>query len=204
QAAGRGHTPMLVGEDGAYRGYAVLADRVRPSSRAAIAALHEAGIRHTVMLTGDNAATARTIADAAGIDAVHAELMPAQKVEIVRQLLAEYGAVGMVGDGVNDAPALATATVGIAMGAGTAQALETADAALLGNDLGKLAYAVRLAQHALRTVRFNIALSIGIKIFFLALVLLGYGSLWLAVLADVGAALIVTLNGMRLLRWRGA
>ncbi|MCB9115939.1 MAG: cation-translocating P-type ATPase [Caldilinea sp.] len=204
QAASRGHTPMLVGEDGAYRGYAVLADRVRPSSRAAIAALHEAGIRHTVMLTGDNAATARTIADAAGIDAVHADLMPAQKVEIVRQLLAEYGAVGMVGDGVNDAPALATATVGIAMGAGTAQALETADVALLGNDLGKLAYAVRLAQHALRTVRFNIALSIGIKLFFLALVLLGYGSLWLAVLADVGAALVVTLNGMRLLRWRGA
>jgi len=204
QVASRGHTPMLVGEDGAYRGYAVLADRVRPSSRAAIAALHEAGIRHTVMLTGDNAATARTIADAAGIDAVHAELMPAQKVEVVQQLLAEYGAVGMVGDGVNDAPALATATVGIAMGAGTAQALETADVALLGNDLGKLAYAVRLAQHALRTVRFNIALSIGIKLFFLALVLLGYGSLWLAVLADVGAALIVTLNGMRLLRWRGA
>jgi len=204
QAAGRGHTPMLVGEDGAYRGYAVLADRVRPSSRDAIAALHAAGIRHTVMLTGDNAATARTIADAAGIDAVHADLMPAQKVEIVRQLLAEYGAVGMVGDGVNDAPALATATVGIAMGAGTAQALETADVALLGNDLGKLAYAVRLAQHALRTVRFNIALSIGIKLFFLALVLLGYGSLWLAVLADVGAALVVTLNGMRLLRWRGA
>jgi len=202
QVANRGHTPMLVSADGAYRGYAVLADRVRPSSRAAMVALHAAGIRHAVMLTGDNAAAARAIADAAGIDAVHAELMPAQKVKIVQQLLAEYGAVGMVGDGVNDAPALATATVGIAMGAGTAQALETADVALLGNDLGKLAYAVRLAQHALRTVRFNIAVSIGIKLFFLALVLLGYGSLWLAVLADVGAALVVTLNGMRLLRWR--
>ncbi len=199
QVASRGHTPMLIGEDGVYRGYAVLADCIRPSSRAAIVALREAGIRHTVMLTGDNAATARRIGDAAGIDAAHAELMPAQKVTIVQQLLAQYGAVGMVGDGVNDAPALAAATVGIAMGSGTAQALETADVALLGNDLGKLPYAVRLAQRALRIVRANIALAIGIKLFFLAMVLLGYGSLWLAVLADVGAALVVTLNGMRLL-----
>ncbi len=202
QLAEQGYTPMLVGEDGAYRGYALLADTVRPTSRDAIAALRAAGIEHTAMLTGDNAATARSIGAAAGVDAVYAELLPAQKVEIVRQLLARYGQVAMVGDGVNDAPALATATVGVAMGAGTAQAMETADIALLGNDLGKLAYVIRLARHALNTVRANIALAIGVKVIFLFVVLLGYGNLWLAVLADVGAALVVTLNGLRLLRYR--
>jgi Cd2+/Zn2+-exporting ATPase len=202
QLAAQGYTPMLVGEDGAYRGYAVLADTVRPSGPAAIAALRAAGIAHTALLTGDNAATARAIGAAAGVDAVYAELLPAQKVEIVRQLLARYGQVAMVGDGVNDAPALATATVGVAMGAGTAQAMETADIALLGNDLGKLAYVIGLARHAMHTVRANIALAIGVKVIFLLVVLLGYGNLWLAVLADVGAALVVTLNGLRLLRYR--
>jgi Cd2+/Zn2+-exporting ATPase len=202
QLAEQGYTPMLVSRDGAYRGYAVLADTVRPSSLAAIAALRAAGIEHTAMLTGDHAATAHTIGAAVGVDAVYAELLPAQKVEIVRQLRDRYGQVAMVGDGVNDAPALATATVGVAMGAGTAQAMETADIALLGNDLGKLAYVIRLARHAMRTVRINIGLSIGVKIIFLVAVLLGYGNLWMAVLADVGTALVVTLNGLRLLRFR--
>ncbi len=198
-AAGAGQTPMLIGSDGLYKGYITVADRVRPSSREAIAALSSSGIVATVMLTGDTAATARVIAREAGVTDVRADLLPEAKVDAINALLGQYGTVAMVGDGVNDAPALAAATVGIAMGAGTAQALETADIALMGNDLMALTYARNLARVAMRTVRANVAFAIGVKLAFLALVLLGYGTMWLAVLADVGASLLVTLNGMRLL-----
>ncbi len=198
-AAGAGLTPMLVGTDGRYSGYITVADRVRPSSRAAIAALRSDGIVATVMLTGDTAATAQAIARETGVTDVRADLLPEHKLDAIQALLSEHGSVAMVGDGVNDAPALAAATVGIAMGAGTAQALETADIALMGNDLMALSRARKLARAAMRTVRANVAFAIGIKLAFLALVLLGYGTMWLAVLADVGASLLVTLNGMRLL-----
>lgn len=204
-AAGAGQTPMLVGMDGRYRGYITLADRVRPTSRAAVAALRSSGIEAAIMLTGDTAATAQAIARDVGVTDVRADLLPEHKLDAIRALLAKHGSVAMVGDGVNDAPALATATVGIAMGAGTAQALETADVALMGNDLMALARTYKLARAAMRTVRANVAFAIGIKLAFLALVLLGYGTIWLAVLADVGASLLVTLNGMRLLAYgRGA
>ena len=132
---------------------------------------------------------------------MRAELLPAQKVDAVKELLDQYDVTAMVGDGINDAPALAAASVGIAMGAGSAQALETADVALMGNELRKLPYALRLARAAMRTIRANIAFAIGIKLLFLGLVLFGLGNMWLAVLADVGASLLVTLNGTRLLRF---
>jgi Cd2+/Zn2+-exporting ATPase len=165
--------------------------------------LERVGIERTVMLTGDNQATAQAIAQAAGVDAVQADLLPEDKVAAIEALLDEYEAVAMVGDGVNDAPALARATVGIAMGAaGTDTALETADVALMADDLGKLPFAVKLSRRARAIIRQNVALSLGIKAVFLALALGGMATLWMAVFADMGASLIVTLNGMRLLRQR--
>jgi Cd2+/Zn2+-exporting ATPase len=201
RASQQGYTSMLVSVDGHYAGYITVADEVRNSSRDALAALKHEGVQHLVMLTGDSSATAQRIAHDVGVTDVRAGLLPEDKVEAVKQLRAQYGAVAMVGDGVNDAPALAASTVGIAMGAGgTAQALETADVALMADDLGKLPFALRLSKSAMRTIQFNIAFSVGIKLAFFVLVLLGMGSMWMAVAADMGATLFVTLNGMRLLR----
>jgi Cd2+/Zn2+-exporting ATPase len=182
-------------------GIIALADTVRGRSQVAIAALQEAGIQRTVMLTGDNEGTARAIAAQVGVDEFRADLLPEDKVGAIDALLAEYGRVAMVGDGVNDAPALARATVGIAMGAaGTDTALETADIALMADDLSRLPLAMRLSRRALGVVKQNIGLSLLIKAVFLALALPGYATLWMAVFADMGASLIVILNGMRLLR----
>jgi Cd2+/Zn2+-exporting ATPase len=182
-------------------GMIALADTVRGQSREAIAALREAGIQRTVMLTGDNEGTARAIAAQVGVDEFRADLLPEDKVEAIDALLAKYGRVAMVGDGVNDAPALARATVGIAMGAaGTDTALETADIALMADDLSRLPLAIKLSRRALGVIKQNIGLSLLIKAVFLALALPGYATLWMAVFADMGASLIVTLNGMRLLR----
>ena len=199
----QGQTPLLVSVDRQYRGYITVADTVRETSRDAVAALKEAGVQTLVMLTGDNAAAARNIGGQVGVTDVQANLLPAQKVDAVRDLLKQYGTVAMVGDGINDAPALATASVGIAMGAGgTAQAMETADVVLMADDLARLPFAIRLSRAALAAIKTNIALSIGVKLVFLAIVLLGLGTLWMAVLADVGVSLVVTLNGMRLLGYQ--
>jgi Cd2+/Zn2+-exporting ATPase len=158
------------------------------------------GVPHLVMLTGDDAATARTVATEVGLSDVRAGLLPADKVAAVTALREEFGHAAMVGDGINDAPALAAADVGIAMGAaGTAQALETADIALMSDDLTKLPFALRLARAAMRTIRVNVGFSLGLKALFLVAILAGAGTMWMAVLADVGATLIVTLYGMRLL-----
>ena len=199
-----GQTAVLVEEDGVLAGVIGLADEVRPEARAAVAAIERAGIRETVMLTGDRPAVAHAIAREAGVDDVRAGLLPGDKVAAVEELLERHGRVGMVGDGVNDAPALARATVGIAMGAaGADTALETADIALMGDDLGKLAFTIRLSRSAKRVIAQNIGFALAIKAAFLLLAIGGTVTLWEAVFADVGASLIVTLNGMRLLRQRG-
>ncbi len=197
-----GLTAMLVTADAQYLGYLTVADQVRADGATAVSQLHQLGLQ-TAMLTGDNEATARNIAQQTGIGRVFAGLLPEEKVNKIEQLLVEYGRVAMIGDGINDAPALASATVGIAMGAaGTDQAMETADVALMHDDLSKLPYAIRLSRAAMGTVRANVALSLGIKAAFLIAVLFGFGTMWLAVLADMGASLLVTLNGMRLTRFR--
>jgi Cd2+/Zn2+-exporting ATPase len=184
-------------------GYIAVADTLRPMVPQVMASLGAVGIEHTVMLTGDNEATARAIARTAGVDDVRAELLPEEKVAAIESLLDGYGAVAMIGDGVNDAPALARATVGIAMGAaGTDTALETADVALMADDLSKLSFAVRLSRRGRAIIRQNVALSLGIKVVFLGLAIAGMATLWMAVFADVGASLIVIFNGMRLLRER--
>lgn len=198
-----GQTAVLVAVDDQVIGIIGLADTLRPDARAAVQAVKRAGIENTIMLTGDQQAVAEAIAAKSGVDAVEAELMPGDKVRAIERLLERYGKVGMVGDGVNDAPALARSTVGIAMGAaGTDTALETADIALMSDDLGKVAYTMRLSRAAKRTITQNIGLALVIKVVFLALAVVGLATLWMAVFADVGASLIVIANGMRLLRMR--
>jgi Cd2+/Zn2+-exporting ATPase len=192
-----GYTTMLVQAGEAYAGYLAVADTVRPTSATAVAQLKAQGLLPLVMLTGDNQATADKIAAEVGVTAVRANCLPEDKVTAVTQLRQQYEHVAMIGDGINDAPALATASVGIAIGS-TAQAMETADVVLMGDDLRQLPFAIKLSRAAMRTIRVNVGLSIGIKLAFLALVLVGLGSMWLAVLADVGVSLLVTLNGMRL------
>lgn len=203
-AESRGQTTMLVGENGVPCGYLAVSDPPRDNSRATLAALKKMGVTSTVMLTGDNATVAGAIGQALGVDQVRAGLLPEDKVAAIQELVELHGdSVAMIGDGVNDAPALAAASVGIAMGAGgTAQALETADVALMADDLGQLAPAIRLGRAAAGTIRFNVWFALGIKALFLIAALFGVATLWMAVFADMGASLLVTLNGMRLLRRR--
>jgi Cd2+/Zn2+-exporting ATPase len=198
---GEGKTVMLLGDDERILGVIALADGLRENSRASVKNLKESGIQHIVMLTGDNENTARAIASQAGIDDFRADLLPEDKVAVIGELLAEYGKVAMVGDGINDAPAMALSTVGIAMGtAGTDTALETADIALMADDLTKLSFAIRLSRRTIGIIKQNIALALLIKGIIFLLVIPGWLTLWLAVIADTGSALLVTLNGMRLLR----
>ena len=201
-AEANGLTAMLVTADEQYLGYLTVADQIRDDAAAAVVQLHDLGIQ-TAMLTGDNEATAQNIAGQTGIDRVFANLLPAEKVSQIERLRQEYGRVAMIGDGINDAPALASATVGMAMGAaGTDQAMETADVALMHDDLSKIAYAIRLSRAAMSTIHVNVALSLGLKLIFLIALLLGFGTMWLAVFADMGASLLVTLNGMRLTKFK--
>ena len=182
-------------------GIIAVGDTVRPNAAEAIRALHAAGIESVVMLSGDNQRTADSIARQVGIDEARGGLLPEDKVEAVKALREKHGSVGMVGDGVNDAPAMATATVGIAMGAaGTDAAIETADVTLMTDDLGKIAETIRLGRRTMGVIRFNITFALGLKALFLVLTLLGHASLWLAVFADTGATLLVVANSLRLLR----
>ncbi len=198
-----GRTAILVVEGTRPIGVLGLSDQVRPAAAAAVTALRAAGIRRIVMLTGDSVEVARAVADAVGITEVRARLLPEEKHAAVRALQAEGAVVAVVGDGVNDAPALAAATVGIAMGAaGTHAALETADVALMGDDLTRLAPALRHSRFTLGLIRQNILVAVGLKAIFLILALLGLATLWLAVAADMGASLLVIANGMRALSSR--
>ena len=200
-----GQTVVVVGNARHVCGFIALADRVRAEARQAVADLRAAGIEHVVMLTGDNKGTAEAVARDAGVDEVYAELLPADKVAKVEELVAKYGAVAMVGDGVNDAPAMGRATVGIAMGAiGTDAAIETADIALMSDDLSKLSWLVRHSRRALAVIRQNIAFALGVKAVFVVLTFVGYSSMWGAIAADTGASLLVVFNGLRLLRTAGA
>jgi Zn2+/Cd2+-exporting ATPase len=178
-----------------------VADRPRESARDAIQMLRDHGIRRVALLTGDHESAAKALAASVGIDEVRSGLLPADKVEAVESLRARFGALAMVGDGVNDAPALAAADVGIAMGvAGTDAALETADVALMADELLKIPYAIRLSRATVRNIRANIAFSIGLKGAFLVMAIMGVATLWMAVVADMGASLIVIANALRLLR----
>ncbi|HWR38079.1 MAG TPA: heavy metal translocating P-type ATPase [Patescibacteria group bacterium] len=196
-----GKTAMLVGTRESFFGIIAVADEVREGSHAVITALKNADIRHTIMLTGDNAVTANSIALQTGVDEFRAELLPEDKVMAIKELLEKHGKVAMVGDGINDAPALALATVGIAMGgAGTDTALETADIALMADDLRMLPFTSRLSRKTLDIIRQNIGFALAIKLVAVIAVFPGWLTLWLAILADMGASIIVTLNSLRLLR----
>jgi Cd2+/Zn2+-exporting ATPase len=197
----QGKTAVVVGDEDGALGVIAVSDPLRPGAREAVAALRDLGVTEVAMLTGDNPETARAVAAEAGVTDVRAGLLPAQKVDAVAELRDRAGAVAMVGDGVNDAPALAAASLGVAMGAaGTDAALETADIALMGEDLAAVPDTIRLARRTTRVIWQNIAFSIAVKAVFLILAPLGLVSLWLAVFADMGTSLLVTGNGLRLYR----
>jgi len=202
-AAGEGTSVAIVGTEQGVAGAIDLSDELRPEAAETVRALRALGIQHIALLTGDHATAARAAAASAGIDEVSHGLLPEDKLSEVRRLTAAYGAVAMVGDGVNDAPALALATVGIAMAAaGSPAAMETADVALLAGDLRKIPFAIALGRRMVAAVRQNVAASLAIKAGFLGLAVAGYATLWMAVLADMGTTLLVIFNGLRLLRTR--
>jgi Cd2+/Zn2+-exporting ATPase len=225
-AEARGQTTMVLCDGDRVRGFLALADAIHPDSRAAVTELKSLGAR-AIMLTGDNATVAAEIGAQVGVSDIRANLLPQDKSQAVKELLAQHGKIAMVGDGINDTPALAAATVGIAVGAAnsrgaassrgaanslgaanrheaasssaSAQALETADIVLMADGLKQLPFAVRLARFARRLLIQGIVISLFTKLIFVGLDLAGYASLWLAIAADMGVSLLVTLNGMRAL-----
>lgn len=199
----QGKTTMLFGTDKDILAVIAVADVLRQESKEVVGKLHKLGIEHTIMLTGDNKKAAQAIGKQVGVTDIEADLLPEDKLNWVKKYRSKFNKVAMIGDGVNDAPALAASTVGIAMGgAGTDTALETADVALMGDDLQKLPFTVKLSRKALAIIKQNIAFSILIKIAALLLVVPGWLTLWIAIIADMGATLLVTANGLRLLRVR--
>ena len=196
----QGKSVIVLTDEQSVHGVFAVADTVKESSRQAIAELHALGIK-TIMLTGDNIHTARAIAHRVGIDEARGDMLPEDKLTAIESLLSKGGAVGMVGDGINDAPALARSCIGFAMGAtGTGTAIETADVALMDDDLRKLPRFVRLSRDTHSLLVQNIVMALGIKAVFLVLTLVGMGTMWMAVFADAGASLLVVGNGLRLLR----
>jgi Cd2+/Zn2+-exporting ATPase len=196
-----GQTAVVVARNDQAVGIIAVADRPRETGKAAVEMLRAQGVRHIVMLSGDSTGTAKAIAAELGIDEFRAELLPEDKVAAVEALKRAHGAVAMVGDGVNDAPALASADVGIAMGvAGSDAALETADVALMADELLRIPYTLRLSRATVRNIKTNLAISVVLKGAFVVAAVLGVATLWMAVLADTGASIIVIANAMRLLR----
>jgi Cd2+/Zn2+-exporting ATPase len=196
-----GKTVVVVGTADHVCGLIAIADPVRPETRDTIKALRQAGIRQIVILTGDNRETAFAIAQQSGIADFQAEMLPADKVTAVQDLVKRYGTVAMIGDGVNDAPAMAEATLSVAMGVtGSDAAIETADIALMSDELAKLPWLIRHSRRTLRVIRQNIAFSLLVKAVFVILTFAGFASIWAAIAADMGASLLVIFNGLRLLR----
>jgi Zn2+/Cd2+-exporting ATPase len=197
----QGKTVMVFGTKLEILALIAVSDEVRKTSAEVVKRLHKLGIEKTFMLTGDNKGTAKAIGEKVGVTDIQSELLPQDKLAMIKRMREKYGKVAMVGDGVNDAPALAASTVGIAMGgAGTDTALETADVALMADDLKKLPFTIELSRKALAIIKQNISFSLGIKLVALLLVIPGWLTLWIAIFADMGATLLVTLNGLRLLR----
>jgi Cd2+/Zn2+-exporting ATPase len=196
-----GRSVVVIGDDSHVCGLISVADKIREDASDAVARIKQAGIEHVIMLTGDNRATALAVAARTGVDETLAELLPEDKVKAVAQLVEKYGSVAMVGDGVNDAPAMARSSLGIAMGAaGSDAAIETADVALMSDDLGKIAWLVEHSRRTLKVIRQNVAASLLVKAAFVALALLGRATLWSAIAADMGVSLLVIFNALRLLR----
>lgn len=195
-----GHAPHE-GCAGEILGVLAIGDTVRSEAKEALDLLHKAGIESVVMLSGDNQRTASAIASQVGIDQAKGDLLPDQKVEVLKELLAKHTHVGMIGDGVNDAPALALASVGIAMGGiGSDTAIETADMTLMKDDLRKVADSIVLGRRVVSIIRFNVTFALLVKAVFLVLAFFGFAGLWMAILADTGATLLVIMNSLRLLR----
>lgn len=195
-----GHSVVVIGNENHVCGLISIADTIRAEAAPSIRQMKAAGVGHIVMLTGDNAGTAEAVARAVGIDDVRSELLPEDKLHAVEHLVSGTGPTAMIGDGINDAPALAAATLGIAMGAvGSDAAVETADIALMSDDLSKIPWLIRHAQRTLGVIRQNIFFALGVKFIFMTLALLNMATLWMAIAADMGASLIVIINALRLL-----
>lgn len=198
-----GQTTMLVCDGEVVRGFVGVEDQVRPEARGVLAALEALKIK-TVMLTGDNLSVAQRVSQTLGLSDYQANLLPAQKLAALDLLKQENGSVAMLGDGINDSPAIAKADVGIAMGgAGNAQVLETADVVLMNDDLSKLPFAIKLARFANQLIKQNVVISLGVKFLIAIVAILGLTPLWVAILGDVGISLVVTLNGLRAMRYSG-
>jgi Zn2+/Cd2+-exporting ATPase len=200
--ARQGQTVVIFGNETHVCGFVVLADRIRQESKAAVAQLRAAGVEHIVMLTGDNRGTAEVVGRETGVVEVRAELLPADKLDAIATLVEQYKYVAMIGDGINDAPALSRATLGIAMAAaGSDTAMEAADVALMSADLSKIPWLIRHSRRMMAIIRTNIVLSLAVKAVFVALTMLGHASLWAAIAADMGVSLLVIFNALRLLKY---
>jgi Cd2+/Zn2+-exporting ATPase len=199
-----GRTTMVLASEDAVMAVMALADQARPNAAQTVRELKALGVKKVVMITGDNRQVGELMGRRIGVDAVHADLMPADKIAVIKRLEKEQKSVAMVGDGVNDAPALAAATVGIAMGAGgTDVALETADIALMADDLGKLPFTIGLSRRVRRTIKQNFLISMGVIVALVPVAALGLTPMWVAVIFHEGSTLVVVANALRLLGYQG-